>query len=233
MANIAINALHLYTSPLSGCSARIRIAARLKSIPLIYHNIDISKSQQTSGSYLAVNPNGSVPSLLVEFSGNGNTQSSSYTITQSAAIFDFLESQYPSPHLIPKAEDYQNRAKVMELASLVACDIQPPQNSRIRKKIAADFGGNGEDWARYIYERGFAVYEQFVERGRLNGADGRYSVGDRVTLADVFLVPAAQGSLRVGIELDRWPLTKAIVEECWKLEAFRSGGLGGHGRLKP
>lgn len=121
----------------------------------------------------------------------------------------------------------------MELASLVACDIQPPQNSRIRKKIATEYGGNAEDWARYVYERGFGVYEKFVERGRLNGADGRYSVGDQVTLADVFLVPAAQGGLRVGIDLDKWPLTKTIVEECWKIEAFRLGGLGGHGRLEP
>lgn len=123
----------------------------------------------------------------------------------------------------------------MELTSLVACDIQPPQNSRIRKKIVHDFGGDGEAWARYVYERGLRVYETFVERVKLNcnGDDGRYSVGDEVTLADVFLVPAVQGGLRVGIELEKWPLVKSIVEECWKLEAFRKGGLGGHGRLVP
>jgi maleylacetoacetate isomerase len=68
------------------------------------------------------------------------------------------------------------------MASLVACDIQPPQNSRIRKKIATEFGGNGEAWASYVYERGFGVYEKFVEHSRLNGAEGRYSVGDEVTL---------------------------------------------------
>lgn len=233
MAKISIKSLHLYTSPLSGCSARIRIAAGLKSIPLIHHNIDISKSEQASRSYLAVNPNGSVPSLIIESGGEDSASTTSYTITQSGAILDFLESHYPDPPLLPKVADYQNRAKVMELASLVACDIQPPQNSRIRKKIASEFGGNGEDWARYVYERGFGVYEQFVERGRLNGTNGKYSVGHRVTLADVFLVPAAQGAMRVGMTLDRWPLTRAIVDECWELEAFRAGGLGGHGRLKP
>ena len=120
----------------------------------------------------------------------------------------------------------------MELTSLVACDIQPPQNSRIRKKIV-EFGGDGEAWARYVYERGLGVYETFVERTKLKGQDGRYSVEDEVTLADVFLVPAVQGALRVGVELDKWPLVKSIVEECWKLEAFRKGGLGGHGKLKP
>lgn len=135
----------------------------------------------------------------------------------------------------------RDRAKVMELVSLVACDIQPPQNGRIRKKIVSDFGGDGEGWARFVIEKGLGVYETFLERARLSGDEGdqslegsgRYSVGDRVTLADVFLVPAVQGGLRVGIELEKWPLVKAIVEECWKLEAFRKGGLGGHGRLVP
>ena len=80
-----------------------------------------------------------------------------------------------------------------------------------------------------MYERGLEVYEALAQRGR----GGRYSVGDELTLADVFLVPAVQGGLRVGIDLDKWPRVKGIVEECWKLEAFQKGGLGGHGRLVP
>jgi maleylacetoacetate isomerase len=231
MANLSIKVLHLYTAPLSGCSARIRIAANLKAIPLIRHKIDISKSEQTSPTYLAINPNGSVPSLVVEYGNNDKTHSS--TITQSPAIFDFLESHFPTPPLLPKIEDFEKRARALEMASLVACDIQPPQNSRIRKQIVSKFGGNGEEWARYVYDRGFGVYEKFVERARLAGFEGRYSVGDEVSIADVFLVPAVQGGLRVGIDMEKWPLTKAIVDECWKLEAFRKGGLGGHGRLIP
>src|ERR1700709_2835196 len=103
MANLSIRALRLYTSPLSGCSARIRIAANLKGVPLIHHNITISKSEQTSASYLAVNPNGSVPSLVAEFNNDDCTRPSTFSITQSAAILDFLESHYPDPLLLPMA----------------------------------------------------------------------------------------------------------------------------------
>jgi maleylacetoacetate isomerase len=49
-----------------------------------------------------------------------------------------------------------------------------------------------------MFMRGIGVYETFIERAKLKGGDGRYSVGDEVTLADVFLVPAVQGGLRVG-----------------------------------
>jgi maleylacetoacetate isomerase len=225
MFNLPFKTLHLYAAPLSGCSARIRIAAHLKSVPLIYHYIDFSQSQQTSKSYNVINPNSSVPSLIVEPCTNGPN----ITITQSPAIIDFLETHFPSPPLLPSASRFQARARVLELASLVACDIQPPQNSRVRKKIATDFKGDGQVWARWVYERGLGVYETLTQRGGC----GRYSVGDEITLADVFLVPAVQGGLRVGIDLDKWPRVKGVVEECWKLESFQKGGLGGHGRLVP
>jgi maleylacetoacetate isomerase len=236
MANLSFKALHLYTAPFSGCSARVRIAAHLKSIPLIYHNIDLSSSQQSSASYLTINPNASVPSLIVE-PPTGSQSQDKFTITQSPAILDFLEAHFPTLPLLPGVERMRDRARVIELTSLVACDIQPPQSSRIRRKIVEDFRGDGEAWAKYVHERGFGVYETFVERARLGSVggkwEGRYSIGDEVTLADVFLVPAVQIGLRVGIELEKWPLLKSIVEECWKLEAFRKGGVGGHGRLLP
>jgi maleylacetoacetate isomerase len=221
-------ALHLYTAPLSGCSARIRITAHLKSIPLTYHTIDFSKSEQSSAVYLSINPNGSIPTLMVETSSTER-----FTITQSPAIVDFLSTHFPDPPLIPDIERPRERARVMELASLVACDIQPPQNSRLRKKISQDFGGDGEIWARWVYERGFGVYEKFVVRGRKEMGNGRYSVGNEISLADVFLVLAIQGGLRVGLDVGKWPILQGIVDECWRLEAFRKGGLGRHGKLVP
>jgi maleylacetoacetate isomerase len=221
-------ALHLYTAPLSGCTARIRIAGHLKSIPLIYRTIDISKSEQLSSTYRAINPNGTVPSLAVETSS-----SEKFVITQSPAILDFLSAHFPDPPLIPGIERPRERARVMELASLVACDIQPPQGTRIRKKITQDFGGDDIAWALWVYERGLTVYERFLETGRKEMGEAKYSVGDEVSLADICLVPAVQAGLRIGIDLEKWPIMKSVVDECWKLEAFRKGGLGGSGQLVP
>ncbi|KAE9386050.1 glutathione S-transferase [Gymnopus androsaceus JB14] len=155
------------------------------------------------------------------------------TLTQSIAMLDMLETHFPSPALLPAVNRPKERARVLEMAALVACEIQPPQSTRIRKKIKSDFGGDGNRWARDIYERGVDVFEELVKRGREDAGAGRYSVGDEVTWADVFLVPAVQGGLRVGLELDKYPLVDGIVKECWKLEAFRMGGVGEHGRLIP
>ncbi|KAL2067339.1 hypothetical protein VTL71DRAFT_1764 [Oculimacula yallundae] len=228
MATLPFKALNLYTSPLSGSSARIRIAAHLKSIPLIHHTISLTSHDQFSPAYLSINPNGSVPSLIIEPSNESPFQSN-LTITQSPAILDFLETHFPNPPLLPAVSQIEKRARVLELTSLVACDIQPPQSSRIRRKIVEEFGGDGAKWAKYIYDRGFGVYEGFLKRGE----QGRYSVGDEVTLADLFLVPAFQGGLRVGVEAEKWPLVKGVVDRCWELEAFRTNGVGQHGRLIP
>lgn len=98
-----------------------------------------------------------------------------------------------------------------ELATRGIYDIQQPENSRVQEKIVQDFGGDGEAWARWVYGRGFRVYETFVERGRKEIGEGKYSVGDEVSFADLFLVPAVQGGLRVGVELGKWPGVKGIV----------------------
>lgn len=63
--------------------------------------------------------------------------------TQSPAILDFLSNHFPEPLLVPGPERPREQARVLELACLVACDIQPPQGSSIREKITQDFHGDG------------------------------------------------------------------------------------------
>lgn len=113
---------------------------------------------------------------------------------------------------------------MLDLVALIACDVQPPANKRWRDAITADYGGNGEAWARRVYERGLGAYEGLL----VAGEQGRFSVGDEVSAADVFLVPAVEGAMRVGLcEVGRrWPRVGDVVRECARLEAFRLGGLG-------
>lgn len=230
-----LKSLSLYTAPLSGSTARVRIALNLKqvSVPVVYHEIDYAGSEHRSASYRSTNPNGSVPTLVAEYNTHSGEGATSITMTQSLAILDFIEHSFPHPSLVPPASEPLERASVIELAALVVADIQPPQSTRIRERIVTEYGGDGVAWAKGVYERGLSVYETLIARAKGSGLEGRYSVGDTVSLADVCLVPAVQAGLRVGIDLGRWPLVKAVVHECWQIEAFRKGGLGGHGRLVP
>ncbi len=238
MLPIRITALQLYATPGSGSSARVRIAALLKniSIPLTFHNVDIITKQNQLPSFLDINPNGTLPTMVVDYisSSSDTAQSSeekatSLTVSQSITILDLLEQHFPNPRLLPPPTDVVARAKIIELASLVACDIQPLGNMRIRRKIHDDFSADGDLWAKQAYERGLGVYEELLRRARATPelSSGRYSVGDEVSMADVFLLPAVQGALRTNIKLENYPLIRAVARECWKLEAFREGGLPG------
>ena len=51
---------------------------------------------------------------------------------------------------------------------------------------------------------------------------GPYSLGDRVSMADLYLVPQCANAARFGISPDDWPRLKAIVEACLDTEAARA-----------
>jgi maleylacetoacetate isomerase len=206
--------LHLYHTALSGCSARIRIAAHLKRIPLIYHDLNLRSNEHQTEEYLSLNPNGSVPTLIVEYPNDQK-----FSITQSLPILEYFEDvSVDGVRLLPPVTDMRARVKVRELAALVACDIHPPQNLRIRAHIKVA-GGDPVRFASDIITRGLSAYEKIVKESA-----GKYSVGDDVSLADVCLIPMLEGASRVGVDVGQWDVVGRIAKQCSKLAAFREGG---------
>ncbi|MCJ1364449.1 hypothetical protein MMC16_003560 [Acarospora aff. strigata] len=202
--------LHLYHSALSACSARIRIAANLKQIPLIYHTLNLRSNEHQTKEYLSLNPNGSAPTLVAEYQ---NEQT--FIITQSLAALEFFEDIYTSGvRLLPPVTDMRARIKVRELAALVACDIQPPQNMRIRAHIKA-LGGDPNKYASDLITRGLSAYETMARHSA-----GTYSVGDDVSVADVCLIPMLEGADRAGVDVGKWETVGRIAKQCKKLRAF-------------
>src|ERR1700731_1059492 len=131
MPPFRLHTLHLYSSPLSGCSARVKTALYHKripdTIPLTITDISIRTHENRSPSYLAINPNGSVPTLVADFGAEGGfreegalASSRRLTITQSPAIISFLEDFFPARPLIPPLSSPSLRYRALEIASLVA-----------------------------------------------------------------------------------------------------------------
>lgn len=190
--------LVLYSYFRSSCSCRVRTACQLKGIPLTYRYVNLLKGEQQAQTYLdGVNPNGLVPTLVVK-DASGNTLK---TISQSIAIMEFLEETVPSKRSLLSSDPLQ-RARVRELVNIVACDIQPPTNLRILKRVNS-LGVTNQEWFREYMERPLAAYERI-----LGDTAGLYSVGDDVSLADVCLAPAIENALRW--EVDMWPFPRVM-----------------------
>ncbi|TGS95193.1 maleylacetoacetate isomerase, partial [Mesorhizobium sp. M8A.F.Ca.ET.213.01.1.1] len=85
-------------------------------------------------AYLAVNPQGLVPALVLD---------GGRLLTQSLAIIEYLDEIEPEPPLLPK--DPFGRARVRMLAQIIACDIPPVNNLRVLTSLRTLFGAGDED----------------------------------------------------------------------------------------
>lgn len=203
--------LVLYSYFRSSCSCRVRTACQLKGIPLTYRYVNLLRGEQQAQPYLdEINPNGLVPTLLVK-DASGNTAT---MISQSIAILEFLEEAIPSKKsLLPS--DALQRARVRELVNIVACDIQPPTNLRILKRVNG-LGITNQEWFREYVERPLAAYERI-----LGVTAGRYSVGDEISLGDVCLAPAIENALRWEVDMAKFPRTMKVFETIRDLPEFK------------
>src|SRR5262249_49722549 len=141
-------------------------------------------SEQRKPEYLAVNPQGLVPALVVDGT----------TVGQSLAIIEYLNEVYPDPPFLPSAPIDRARVRAMTLA--IACDIHPLNNLRVLNYLRSPLG-HDEDavntWYRHWIGTGFDALEQEVAR---TTGDGRHMFGSSVTIADIFLVPQMYNARR-------------------------------------
>ncbi|OJJ85968.1 maleylacetoacetate isomerase MaiA [Aspergillus glaucus CBS 516.65] len=210
-----ITNITLYTYFRSSCSARLRIALHLKSLPYTSIPINLLKDEQRAPTYGTLNPSLTVPSLIIE---HGTKQTT--TITQSLAALEYLDeitSSPKTPSLLPPPSDPETRATVRTLASIIACDVQPVTNLRILKRVGP-LGMDRAAWSKDLIIEGFRAYEAIVEK-----TAGRFSVGDCVTMADVCLVPAVWGAERVGVDMGEYPVIRGVAERLEGEECVRRG----------
>jgi len=202
--------LHHFHS--SSTSFRVRIALGLKglshdSVPV---NLDWKDGDHDRPEYRAFNPQGNVPVLV-----DGEVR-----LVQSLAIIDYLDQVHPEPRLFPA--DPAGRARVWSLALWVACEIQPLNNLRVQRQLAATAGFDQaalSRWQQHWIGVGFDVLEKQLAG---NPATGAFCHGDAPTAADCCLVPQVYNALRpvVGADLSRWPTVHAIYRRCLAEPAF-------------
>lgn len=189
--------LHTYFR--SSCSGRLRIALHYKGLPFEQVPVHLLKGEQSSAEHVALNPSSSVPVL------SRLDEDTSFPIGQSVAALEYLEEAFPDhPRLLPA--DPLARAKVRTLVNIVACDVQPVTNSHILAAVEK-MGQERAVWARKYTERGLGAFEAVAKK-----TAGKFCVGDEMSLADVFLVPAMWGAQRYGTNLNDYPTIKNIFE---------------------
>jgi maleylacetoacetate isomerase len=140
-----------------------RIALLLKGIPYQYVPVNLVKREQTTPQYTKINPNKTVPALILD---DGRI------LAQSISILEYLEDAFPDAvALLP--EGAYERSVVRQIVAHIACDIQPLQNLRILNQIEADGGTEKKmAWGWSMINTGFVALEKILEK-----TAGKYCVG--------------------------------------------------------
>lgn len=199
--------MKLYSFFNSSTSFRVRIALALKGLAYDYAGVNLRGGEQGRAAYRELSPAGIVPVLV-----DGDV-----ALTQSLAIIDYLDHRYPEPRLVP--EDALLRARVLEIAQTIACEIHPINNIRVLKYLTGKLGVNEEDksaWYKHWVDEGLGAIELLLEKQPA----GKFCVGDTPTLADCCLVPQVANAMRMGCELSRFTRVVAVYEHCMKQAAF-------------
>ena len=204
--------MDLYTYYRSSAAYRVRIALNLKKLAYepIYISLLKNRSENYKPEYKDINPQAMVPTLV----------SGSHTLTQSNAIIEFLEEQYPVIPLLP--EDKTLRAETRSYAQLIACDIHPLNNIKVldylREKLATN-EDNVQGWYQHWIQEGFSALETRLEKSDLSG---KYCIGDTLSIGDIYLIPQVYNAYRYHCDMSNYPLIKKINNNCLSLEAFKS-----------
>ncbi|MBN8614693.1 MAG: maleylacetoacetate isomerase [Deltaproteobacteria bacterium] len=203
--------LRLHNYFRSSASFRVRIALALKGIAYEYVPVHLVKNggEQLAAAHHTKNPMEQVPALELVLDGKPRV------IAQSVAIIELLEELYPEPPLYPK--DSYLRTRTRELVEIINSGIQPHQNLAPMKRMDQLAQGAGRLHAKHYNEVGLAAYEE-----RVKETAGRFSIGDQVTAADLFLVPQLVAARRFEVDLSKVPTIVAIDERCRALPAFQA-----------
>ncbi len=203
--------MKLYSYWRSSAAYRVRIALNLKGLEYDsqYVNMLRDGGEQLKTAYREINPQQLVPALECE---DG-------TLTQSMAIIEYLDEQYPaSPALLPA--DNAGRARVRALAQAIACEVHPLNNLRVLKYLVNELGISEEQkmsWYHHWLREGFSALEQMLADSE---ETGRFCHGDTPGLADICLIPQLYNARRFKVELEPFPTIRRIEQACQQLQPF-------------
>ena len=175
---------------------RARIALEECGLPHTFHPVDLTKGEQKSPSFLAMNPNGQIP-VIVDSDGPGGKP---VTLSQSVAILMYCAEK--SGKFLPK--DAATRPAFWQTLMNAASDMSGIVTAIFNLSRNKEQNAHAIEFFNSMWKRYTKVWDD-----RLGGQ--RYAAGAEITVADFALygviarMKAAQPQILDGLpNLGRW-----------------------------
>jgi glutathione S-transferase len=200
--------MKLYHNPLSPNVRRVRLTAAVLELNLEEKVLDFSKGEHKNPEYLALNPNGAVPTLV-----DGD-----FVLTESRSIMQYLASKKPESGLLPR--DEQQRADVTRWQFWDAAHFSPQLGTLAFEKMLKGMMGLGEPDAGKVQEAltNFRRFAQVLNK-RLEGKS--YVVGNALTLADLTIASSLMYAQQTEAPLSEFPNVQAWFSRMTALPGWK------------
>ena len=181
--------MKLYFNP-GACSLASHIVLRELGLPFETEKVNGKTKTTASGAdFWKINPKGYVPALQLD---DGSV------LTEGPVIMQYLADKKPEAGMAP-ANGTLARYRLQEWLGFI--------NSEIHKSYSPLFSADTPEQTRQASLEKIGKRLDFVE-ANLVGKD--YLTGNTFTIADAYLYVVTGWSPHVGIDLDKWPLVKAL-----------------------
>jgi glutathione S-transferase len=200
--------MKLYYNPMSPNVRRVRLTAAVLGMALDEKRLDFTKGEHKSPEYLALNPNGAVPTLV-----DGD-----FVLTESRAIMQYLAGKKPESGLLPR--DEAARADVVRWQFWDASHFSPNLATLAFERLLKGMMGAGDPDARKI-EEALGNFRRFgaVLNKRLDGRE--YLVGSALTVADLTLASSMMYSERADVPVAEFPNIQSWFTRISDLDAWK------------
>lgn len=164
--------LIFYYAPVT-CARVALVALEEVGAPYNLRLVDLRRHEQSSPGYLAVNPKGKVPALLVD----------GRLLTETPAMLIWLASTFPDAALLPLGGGAFEDALVQSDLNFASSGLHPLVTRLCRSQFFSDAPGGPESvyaMAEPAMHANFRLVEERLARGR-------WWYGDRWSMMDVYL----------------------------------------------
>jgi glutathione S-transferase len=200
--------MKLYHNPLSPNVRRVRLTAAVLGIELEEKRLDFAKGEHKNPEYLALNPNGAVPTLV-----DGD-----FVLTESRAIMQYIASKKPESGLLPREE--AARADVTRWQFWDAAHFSPHLASVAFEKLLKGMMGLGDPDAGKVQES-LGSFRRFgaVLNKRLEGK--QYIVGSALTLADLTIASSLMYAKQAEVPVSEFPNIQTWFSRISDLDGWK------------
>ena len=205
----------LYNAPQSTCSQRVRFVLNAKKLPFDEVKLDLLAGDQLKPDYLALNPNGVVPTLVHDGA----------VVIDSSVIIEYLDEIAPQPESFTPREPVARaamRSLMRFIDEMPAAAVRVPTfNLAFLPRFAAmseeEFVAFAEskplrrEFMLAMGQKGFSDAEMKAALDRLartlvrmeeaiGASGGPWLMGGRASLADVAVMPAIVRMADLGLD---------------------------------